>query len=147
MIAKGRVPQLDLNLERQVQETLLKLADEMLINSAHDCSEGGLAIAIAESCFSSLNRDGIGATIEVASNGLSAASSLFSESPSRIVITCTPDDLEKVAFAVGDVPFAVIGTVGDDVLRISVDGTEQISGTVIELETIWESALALKLIS
>ncbi|MDM7920663.1 MAG: phosphoribosylformylglycinamidine synthase subunit PurL [Pyrinomonadaceae bacterium] len=145
MIAKGRVPQLDLNLEQRVQKALLMLADELLVKSAHDCSEGGLAVAIAESCFSSLNRDGIGASVDLESNGLSKASVLFGESPSRIVVTFAPEALEQVRSLVGDVPFTVIGRVGDDVLRISVDGEEAISAPVNELEAIWESSLAAKL--
>ena len=53
LIENGAVPVLDLDLEKRVQETCLRLADEFLIKSAHDCSDGGLAVAIAESCFSS----------------------------------------------------------------------------------------------
>jgi phosphoribosylformylglycinamidine synthase subunit PurL len=147
MIAEGRLPSIDLAAERRLQDALLAMADEMLLNSAHDCSEGGLAVTIAESCFSSLGRDGIGATIDLEANGLSNAELLFGESPSRIVISFAGENEARVREMAGDVPFAVIGKVGDDVVRISVDGTEQISGTVIELETIWESALALKLIS
>src|SRR5690606_12173900 len=71
MIAEGRLQRVDLAAERRLQDSLLAMADEMLLNSAHDCSEGGLAVAIAESCFSSLGRDGVGAAIELESNGSS----------------------------------------------------------------------------
>jgi phosphoribosylformylglycinamidine synthase subunit PurL len=145
MIASGRVPHIDLSLERRIQDTLLALADEMLLNSAHDCSDGGLAVAIAESCFSSLNREAVGATVELASDGLSAEALLFSETPSRIVISFAHENLEAVTKITGDVPFAVIGKVADDVLRMSIDGNEMVSAPVAELEAIWESSLASRL--
>lgn len=145
LIANGTVPKIDLELEVKVQETLLKLADETLLKSAHDCSDGGFAVAIAECCFSSLNRDAVGAQIELASNGVSKEALLFGESPSRIVISYAPRDLDRVREVVGDCPFEVIGSVGDDVLRISVDGTEVVSSPVAKLESIWETILADKL--
>ena len=80
LIANGIVPELDLDLEKLVQETCLKLADEFLLVSAHDCSDGGLAVTVAESCFSSLNRQAFGAEIELKNDGeISAAGLLFGE--------------------------------------------------------------------
>lgn len=143
---KGCVPVLDLDVEKKVQATLLKLADEMLVSSAHDCSDGGLAVAIAESCFSSLNREAVGANIELTSNGLSASATLFAESPSRIVISFAPDNLDRVKDIVGDCPFTVIGSVSEDTLHISIDGTNAISSNVATLEAIWETSLETKLI-
>lgn len=145
LIENGRVPQLDLSLEKQVQDTLLKLADEMLLSSAHDCSDGGLAVAIAESCFSSLGRDAVGAEIDLKANGLSAEALLFGESPSRVVITFSPDNADAVKKIVGDCPFEVIGKVTDDVLTVRIDGEEAVSSPVAKLEGIWESSLEKKL--
>src|SRR5262249_45628522 len=96
LIAEGRVPQLDIELEKQVQETLLKLVDQNLIKSAHDCSDGGLAVAIAECCFSSLGREAIGAEVKLNLNGLSNEGLLFGETPSRIVISVSPENIERV---------------------------------------------------
>ncbi|HBR57966.1 MAG TPA: phosphoribosylformylglycinamidine synthase II, partial [Blastocatellia bacterium] len=141
MIAGGRVPKLDLSLERLVQDTCLNLADEMLLNSAHDCSDGGLAVAIAESCFSSLNREAVGASITLEADGKKPESLLFGESPSRILISFPPENLDRVRRITGKCPFAVIGTVSDDVLQISIDGSEVISSAIAELEGIWESSL------
>ena len=141
LIASGRVPVLDLSLEVKVQNTMLRLADEMLLSSAHDCSEGGLAVAIAECCFSSLNHEASGATIELAANGLSREALLFGESPSRIVVSFAAENLDKVREIVGDCPFEVIGRVEDDVLRVSIDGEQVISSPVSELEGVWESSL------
>ncbi|MEJ7849636.1 MAG: phosphoribosylformylglycinamidine synthase subunit PurL [Pyrinomonadaceae bacterium] len=146
LIEYGDVPKLDLSLEKKVQDTLLSLADELLLNSAHDCSDGGLAVTIAESCFSSLCREAIGAEIVLENSGLSIEALIFGESPSRIVISFSEENLEKVNQIAGDCPFAVIGKVSDDVLRISIDGTDIISTPITELETIWESSLAKSLI-
>ncbi|HMO79974.1 MAG TPA: phosphoribosylformylglycinamidine synthase subunit PurL [Pyrinomonadaceae bacterium] len=145
MISYGRVPAIDLAAERKLQDALLAMADAELLNSAHDCSEGGLAVAIAESCFSSLNREAVGATIELSSEGLSAESLLFGESPSRVVVSFAPENLDAIAKIAKDVPFTVIGTVSDDVFNVSIDGVAKIGEPVAELEAIWESSLAAKL--
>lgn len=145
LIEKGNVPKIDLSFEVKVQDTLLKLADETLLKSAHDCSDGGLAVAIAECCFSSLNREAVGAQIELSSNGLSKEAVLFSESPSRIVVSFAAEDLDKVRDIAGDCPFAVIGSVGDDVLKITIDGGEAIAESVLDLEGLWETSLEKKL--
>ncbi len=141
LIGSGEVPKLDLTLEKKVHDTLLILADEMLLHSAHDCSDGGLAVAIAESCFSSLGRDAIGASIALVSNELSSEALLFGESPSRIVISFAPENLDGVKHLVGDCPFIVLGKVTDDSLNFSIDGAESISSPVAEFEASWETAL------
>ena len=132
---------IDLALEVKVQDAMLRLADEMLLSSAHDCSEGGLAVAIAECCFSSLNHEASGATIELTANGLSREALLFGESPSRIVISFAAENLDKVREIAGACPFEVIGRVEDDVLKFSIDGKQVISSPVSELEGYWESSL------
>ena len=141
LIAGGRVPALDLALEVNVQNVMLRLADQMLLASAHDCSDGGLAVAIAECCFSSLNNEANGANIALTSKGMSKEALLFGESPSRIVISFSPENLEKVREVAGDCPFEVIGKVEDDVLKIAIDGERVISSPVSELEGVWESSL------
>jgi phosphoribosylformylglycinamidine synthase len=141
LIETGEVPVLDLSLEKQVQETCLQLADQYLLKSAHDPSDGGLAVAIAESCFSSLNRKTIGAEIRLKSENLSTEALLFSESPSRIVISFAPENLEKIKETVKDCPFEVIGTVGGTNLNIKVNESEKVSSSVIELETVWSNSL------
>ncbi len=141
LIAVGRVPKIDLEIEKQVQETLLKLADEMLLNSAHDCSEGGLAVTIAESCFSSLGREAIGAEIDLQTNGLAPEALLFGETPSRIVVSLPEKNLDRVKEIVSGCPFAVIGRVGNDRLNISVDREDNVSSSIAELEAAWESSL------
>ncbi len=141
LIENGRVPLLDLALEKQVQDTLLKLADEMLISSAHDCSEGGLAVAIAECCFGSLGREATGAAIDLQANGLSSEALLFGESPSRIVISFTEANFDRIKEIATDCPFEVIGRVGNDTLHVSIDGNTRISSPIAELEAVWETSL------
>jgi len=141
LIANGIAPQIDLEKETLVQSTLLRLADEMLLASAHDCSDGGLAVTIAESCFSSLGRDAVGADINLKSGGLSAESLLFGETPSRIVISFSPENLINVTTIAASCPFELIGKVHGSSLKVAVDGEEKISTSVENLESAWSSCL------
>jgi phosphoribosylformylglycinamidine synthase subunit PurL len=145
LIQHGEVPKLDLKLEKLVQDTLLNLADKQLLKSAHDCSEGGIAVAIAESCFSSLNRKSIGAEISLNHENLDVTTQLFSESPSRIVISFSAENLENVKEIIGDCPCSIIGKVLGDSLKINVNGEEKISVKVDELENSWKHSLESKL--
>jgi phosphoribosylformylglycinamidine synthase len=146
MIAAGSVPALSLERERAVQETCLKAIDEGLLRSAHDCSDGGLAVAVAESCFSTLGRAAVGADIELPGE-FGAAAQLFSESPSRIVVSFAPSArarLEEIAAAEG-CPVAVVGRAGGSRLRVSVAGREVVAREVAELERAWRTSLADRL--
>ena len=141
LIANGAVPVLDLDLEKAVQEACLKLTDAQLLRSAHDCSDGGLAVALAESCFSSLGRDAMGAEVALKSKGLSDAALLFSESPSRIVISFASEDLDKVKAIAVDLPFEVIGKVTTADLAITIDVSESLAEPIEELEHLWRHSL------
>ena len=141
IIANGAVPRVDLEQEKLVQKTLLKLADECLLNSAHDCSDGGLAVAIAECCFSSLGRDALGADVTLDKNGLSSEALLFGETPSRIVISFSSQSRERVQALVKGCSMNIIGTVTGSDIRISVGGEEKLVQPVTELESAWKSSL------
>jgi len=146
MITSGAVPKLDLKLECAVQKVCLEAAETGWLASAHDCSDGGLAVALAECCFSSLNRGAIGAEISL-TDTLAPSSVLFSESPSRIVVSFAASvtrDVEKLA-AQENCPFAIIGRVGGERLRIELSETEIVSVGVKELENVWRTSLATKL--
>ncbi len=146
LIAGGDVPDIDLELEKRVQDACLALAAGNLLASAHDCSDGGLAVAIAESCFSSLNRDGVGAVIDLSNiRNLSDAALLFGESPSRIVISFASEKLDAVRRFVGDCPFEVIGRIAGDSLEIAIAGREVINAAVADLEAAWATSLEDKL--
>ena len=142
LIENGEVPTLDLDLEVKVQETCLKLADEFLLKSAHDCADGGFAVAIAESCFSSLNRTATGAEISLSNaENLPVESLLFGETPSRIVVSYAPENAEKVKEIVGDLPFEIIGKVSGAYLKITIGDAEEVSAKIDELEDLWKNSL------
>jgi len=140
------VPRLDLDLELKVQKVCLEAAEAGLLQSAHDCSDGGIAVALAESCFSSLNRSGIGADVEM-TGSLPATNLLFSESPSRIIISFA----ESARDAIGDIarrrdcPFAILGKVGGQRLRIKTARATVIDSAVEQLENAWRTSLSKKL--
>ena len=141
--AGARLPRLDFGRERAVQSVVLRAAEEGLLQSAHDCSDGGLAVALAECCFSSHGRAGVGAEVGLPGN-LSATAQLFAETPSRIVISFDESAsarIEELAEE-ADCPFAVVGRVGGRYLRISVGGEEKVSSDVRELEELWRGALS-----
>ena len=141
LIANGISPQIDLASEVLVQTTLLKLADKMLLSSAHDCSDGGIAVTIAESCFSSLGRNAIGAEISLAGNGIFRESLLFGESPSRIIISFPEEHHETIKEIVGICPFELIGKVCENLLKVTIDDQTAISAPVSELESAWQGSL------
>jgi phosphoribosylformylglycinamidine synthase len=146
MIAKGTVPQIDLPFEQAVQNTCLAAAEAGLLRSAHDCSDGGLAVALAECCFSSLNRPVLGAHISLA-GALSVIATLFSETPSRIIISFAASaraQIENIAQR-ENCPLTVIGEVGGDLLQIEVGGEVVVSARAAELESAWRGSLPKKL--
>jgi phosphoribosylformylglycinamidine synthase len=143
LIENGEVPVIDLNLEKRVQETCLQLADALTLKSAHDPSDGGLATALAESCFSSLNRKSVGAEINLKKTDLSIEALLFGETPSRIIISFAAESIEKIRGVVeaNDCPFEVIGRVGGTNLKIIINESEIISDPIIQLEDVWANSL------
>ena len=146
MIAGCAVPKLDLRLEAAVQSACLEAAETGLIASAHDCSDGGIAVALAENCFSSLNHAAIGAEVSL-DDSLSTTSSLFSESPSRIIVSfpeANRAQLQEIADRL-NCPFNVIGTVGGTRLRIHHGQREAVSIEVHQLEQAWRSSLSKRL--
>ena len=141
-----RVPALDLEAERAVQTACLRAAEAGVLRSAHDCSDGGLAVALAECCFSSLNREAFGADIDITGD-YDVATRLFSETPSRIIVSFDESalgDIEEIV-AAASCPMTLLGNVGSDRLRIESDGDEVIQLDVSEMEGAWRSSLKDKL--
>ena len=118
---QGSPPYLNLETEKALHDCVLASIREGLVRSAHDCSDGGLAVALAESCVSNAEQP-IGATIELPLGRLRNDALLFGESQSRIVVSAAPDRVEAILqlAAQHQVPAAVIGTVGGDQLTITV---------------------------
>jgi len=146
MTSEGRVPVLNLQAERAVQTACLRAGEAGLLRSAHDCADGGLAVALAECCFSSLNREVFGADIDLTGD-YDLATLLFSETPSRIIISfdeAALGDIEEMVAAAG-CPMTLLGKVRLDRLRIESAGEEVIQLDVGELESAWRSSLRDKL--
>jgi phosphoribosylformylglycinamidine synthase len=115
---RGTVPPLDLQFEKKLQETLLAAIRGGLVKSAHDCSEGGLAVTLAESCMSDPEHQ-VGATIQLGEK-MRADCLLFGETASRVVISCHPNHEKSLLghFAEDGIPCRKIGVVGGDRLRM-----------------------------
>ena len=139
---EGRVPRLDLELERRVQEACLKIIQAGLVESAHDCSDGGLSVAIAESAFSSYRKEAVGCEVNIEGD-LSQAALLFSETPSRIVLSAALHNADKIleVARAHDVPASVIGRTGGDRLVINVNGETIVNRSVAEVESAWRGVL------
>jgi len=145
-IVAGEPPAIDLAAERTLQELLVELADERLVRSAQDCSDGGLAVVLAECCFGT---GGIGVEASIAGVQIGAdarmneAAALFGESASRVVVSTSPDRLTDVLqrAAAKRVPAAVIGQTGGNLLTIAVGGRVAVDLSVDAAERAWSSAL------
>jgi len=148
---EGPPPWVDLKLEIAVQNAVRDLIREGLVKSAHDCSEGGLAVALAESCFNPGGR--LGADVDLENCGgsragcaggtpASTAEALFNESQSRIVISVAAKDVEKTMsmLRARDVPFQQLGEVGGDDLRIRA-GDETFRWPISDLYDDWFNAI------
>ena len=135
----GFPPALELEKEAALQKAIIQMIDEGLVESAKDCTEGGLAVTIAECGFSK----GIGAQVDVAAGGLAAEFVLFGEDASRIVISCDPKSAERIQQVA--VQFALsaeqIGTTVPEKLEIRVDGKVSAAAPVLQLKQEWASAL------
>ncbi len=144
----GVPPRIDLEREKTLHTTLLGLIQSGLVKSAHDCSDGGLAVALAESCISQqIARETprlIGAAIDLsAAKDVRLDALLFGETQSRIVISCAAVDAAKVierAKLMG-VPAAKIGTVGGAELSVTVGATKS-TWRLPEIHDLWWNSIA-----
>ena len=144
----GLPPRVDLEAAQTLHATLLGLIYTGSVKSAHDCSEGGLAVCVAESCITQqIARETprlIGATVDLSAfTDTRLDALLFGETQSRVIITCKPLDATKVierAKLMG-VPAARVGTVGGEVLSVKTAGGE-FTAPVSELHDAWWNAIA-----
>jgi phosphoribosylformylglycinamidine synthase len=145
-LVRGLPPAIDLEAERRLQLLLVALATEGAIQSAHDCSDGGLAVTSAECCF---DTGGMGAELSIeavnvcGNEALNRTAALFSESASRVVVSVPKAGigalLERAAAA--GVPARPVGQAGGTRLRIEVDGRLAIDVSVDEVERAWSGAI------
>ncbi|MBT3509322.1 MAG: phosphoribosylformylglycinamidine synthase subunit PurL [Nitrospina sp.] len=139
--SEGKTPVLDRKHEKQVQDFCRELIQKGLISSAHDCSEGGLAIAAAESCFS-YGGETFGATLTLEST-LRNDTLLFGETQSRIVVSFPEErinEIEDLAMAF-PVDFSLIGKVGGTHYTINVNGKEIVKQEINILKELWKTSL------
>jgi phosphoribosylformylglycinamidine synthase len=116
----GDAPQLDLDAEKRLHAACLQAISEGIVKSAHDCSEGGIAVALAESCLRAEDNP-IGAEITLIHSGNRPDFLLFGEDQSRIILSVEADDLPRVLdiSRMHKVPATEIGRVGGGRLKIN----------------------------
>ncbi|HET7216725.1 MAG TPA: phosphoribosylformylglycinamidine synthase subunit PurL [Vicinamibacterales bacterium] len=138
-IVAGQPPRIDLAKERALITLLTRAAAAGLVQSAHDCSDGGVAVTLAECTF---DTHGIGGQVDFAAS-TSAAAALFGESAARAVISVSPAHLAEVLKMAAElgVPAASIGRTGGARLAISIAGSLEIDCAVADAEHVWSSAL------
>jgi len=136
----GPAPRLDLAVEKKVQKLCLEAAGLGLLQSAHDLSEGGLAVALAESCFH--GRKGLGCVVDLEA-GLRPDALLFGESQSRIAVSLRPADLDRLLELARErkVRAAAIGKVYGESIVLSQAGKKLVDVTVREAFKAWKNAI------
>ncbi len=144
---QGIPPPLNLDRERALQEMVLNAVEQGLVRSAHDCAEGGVAVALAECCMSAPSGP-LGAEIALDARGLRRDSLLFGESRSRIVLSVKPGEVERVKALAEKfgVAWARLGSVGGDRLTVGIrDDRGRTTGWIDrpsrDLDAIWRGAL------
>jgi len=139
-LVAGLPPRLDLDRERALIAFLTRSASTGLLRSAHDCSDGGVAVTLAECAF---DTGGIGCEVDLVEAG-SVPATLFGESASRVVVSVAPADraalMQKAAEA--GVPARLIGCTGGTRLVMRVGGHDAIDCAVAQAEQIWSTVIA-----
>ena len=135
----GFPPALELEREAALQKALIEIIGGGLVDSAHDCSEGGIAVTLAESAFT----NGVGVRANLASLGLPPEFVLFGEDASRVVISCDRSKLSRIQQVAGKYRLFAeeIGETVSDQLEITLDGRVVVSSAVSELRDAFEGAL------
>jgi phosphoribosylformylglycinamidine synthase len=146
-LVRGRPPELNLDRERRLIDLLVRAAREGIVRSAHDCSDGGVAVTLAECSF---DTGGIGCEVDLPGSGQESAGSfeaigvLFGESASRAIVSVRPADratLMALAATAG-VPANLIGKTGGSRLVLRVDGRAAIDMPLDTAERTWSTAIS-----
>jgi phosphoribosylformylglycinamidine synthase len=132
---QGSPPLLNLESEKAVQACALNLIRSGLVQSAHDCSDGGVAVALAECCVSGPERK-LGAVVQLQLDRLRCDALLFGESQSRVILSVKPDLVQQVLETARamDVQATNLGQVGGDRLIINVVGSGSSPRTKVDLD-------------
>jgi phosphoribosylformylglycinamidine synthase len=146
-IVAGQPPAIDLSAEKRLQQCLVALAASRAVQSAHDISDGGLAVTVAESCFASsvAGKSGntFGARIKMEERS-PAEAAVFGERGARAVISVSPASLNAVLqtarkYGVGAVQIGEVNA--DGIFRIELNGSAIIEESVETLRDIWAHSL------
>ena len=141
-IVAGEPPAIDLAAEKRLIDCLVALAGERAVISAHDISDGGLAVSVAEACF---GRDGLAAeiSIDAASAEDFAEAALFGERGARAVVSVAPASLARVNAIAAQYHVGAqrIGTVTRGEFRIQYEGAAVIQGSVESFRRVWGESL------
>jgi len=143
----GQIPRVDLVRERALENLCLELIGENLVNSAHDCSEGGLAVALAECCISCpggergcfIDLEALPGNGEIRTDAL-----LFGESQSRIVVSFPPENLPRIELLARQkgVPCTRLGVVAGDRLTMGKASRAIVDLSVAQLRDEWRKGLS-----
>src|SRR5450755_398353 len=135
----GYPPALDLEKEATLQRALVALIQARLVESAHDCADGGLAVALVESVLAA----GVGLSVTLPRQQVALEFVLFGEDASRVVISCDPIRLSRIQQVAEEygVFAEVLGETGSDRVEIAVGEQIEISSSVAELREAYEGAL------
>ena len=159
---EGRVPDVDLQLETSLQTKVRAAIEARLLKSAHDCAEGGFAVALAECCIAGGSNGGaqfedpatprpgrsgrwLGADVDLGSAAAVTGAAgrpdlaLFGEAPTRVIVSCAPDKLAELDALLGDLPHREVGRVTGTDLRCKMDAKELFAVPVSELHAAYES--------
>ncbi len=144
-----RVPQMDADRLKLLAEFVVAAIEQGLVRAAHDCSEGGLAVALAEMCFAG----GLGARVDVGAiaHGVVASDAraadradlrLFSESNTRWVLEVPADKVAALEALAGNLPLHALGEVTTDTRLVVTDGDQSLLDLDTgELRSLWAQAL------
>ena len=146
-LVRGLPPALDLQRERALIACLTTAAAQGVLESAHDCSDGGLAVALAECAF---DTEGIGLEVDVPRasgaderDALTVPATLFGESASRVVVSVVPAHVATLMRLAAEhgVPAIAIGTTGGSRIKIAIAGKPALDCSVEEAESAWSTSV------
>jgi len=140
-IERGAPPMLDFEMEIAVQQTCLEAISKGIVKSAHDCSEGGFTLALAECCIS--GEEGTGADVTL-DHDIRRDALLFGETQSRIILSVNAEDFSQLRgiAARNGAPLQLLGEVGGERMRINIrGGSFVIDLGVKEMRDKWANSL------
>ncbi|HTS17481.1 MAG TPA: phosphoribosylformylglycinamidine synthase subunit PurL [Verrucomicrobiae bacterium] len=133
----GRAPRMDLAYAKRLSDFVLEIIRKGWVKSAHDCSEGGLAVALAECCMTN-GEAMMGATIDLGALGTRLDAALFGETQSRVIVSCSAANVERIAR--GGLAVTVLGATGGGELKIRTRRGE-LTWDVAGLRDVWWNAI------